>query len=133
MVVADDNRQVREAVVELLSPDFEIVGTATDGSAALKMVMLLSPEIVILDISMPILSGIEAAVELKKKGSNSKAVFLTVHQDPDFVKAALASGASGYVVKSQMASDLPAAIRVAIAGNFFISPSCAISDDLAGR
>ena len=133
VVVADDNEKVREAVVELLSPLFEVVGTAIDGSAACELVALLDPEIVVLDISMPVLSGIEAAVEMKKKGSNARAVFLTVHEDPDFVRAALTSGASGYVVKSHMAIDLPAAIRVAIDGNFFISPCCALSDDSAGH
>ena len=133
VVVADDNTKVRAAVVELLSPLFEIVGTAADGSAACELVMLLNPEIVVLDISMPILSGIEAAEELKRKGSGAKAVFLTVHDDPDFVRAALSSGASGYVVKSHMAVDLPAAIRVAIDGNFFISPCCALSDDPYGH
>ena len=72
IVVADDNRQVREMVVQLLAPDFEVIGTATDGSAAFEMVMLLNPEVVVLDISMPILSGIEAAAEMKKKGSKAK-------------------------------------------------------------
>ena len=132
MVVADDNKQVREMVLHLLSPQFEVIGTAADGAAAFEMVMLLKPEVVVMDISMPILSGIEAAAGIKKKGSKAKTVFLTVHEDPDFVRAALHSGASGYVVKSQMATDLNAAIRMAIEGNFFISPSCALSEDSLG-
>lgn len=115
-------------VVHLLTADFEVIGTAADGAAAFEMVMLLNPEIVVLDISMPILSGIDAAAAMKKSGSKAKTVFLTVHEDPDFVRAALTFGASGYVVKSQMATDLAAAIRVAIGGNFFISPCCALSE-----
>ncbi|MBC7898850.1 MAG: response regulator transcription factor [Saprospiraceae bacterium] len=130
VVVADDNKQVREKVVQLLQPRFELVGAAADGGAAFEMVMLLEPEIVILDISMPVMSGIEAAAKMKSKGSKTKTVFLTVHDDPDFVREALNLGASGYVVKSQMATDLSAAIRAAIEGYFFISPSCALSEDL---
>lgn len=120
-------------VLNLLTPHFEIVGTASDGAAAFEMVMLLDPEVVVLDISMPIMSGIEAAAGMKKKGSQAKTVFLTVHEDPDFVRAALTSGASAYVVKSQMATDLCAAIRIAVEGNFFISPCCGLSDDSLGH
>lgn len=120
-------------VVQLLTPDFEVIGTAADGSAAFEMVMLLNPEIVVLDISMPVLSGIEAAAEMKRKGSSAKAVFLTVHEDPDFVRAALSSGASGYVVKSQMATDLHTAIKMAADNEFFISPCCALTDGPLGN
>ena len=127
VVVADDNKQVRDKVVQLLRPNFEVIGTADDGSSACEAVFLLEPEVVVLDISMPVMSGIEAAVEMKKKGSDVKTVFLTVHDDPDFVRAALNVGASGYVVKSQMATDLTAAIAAAIDGHLFISPCCALT------
>lgn len=127
VVVADDNKQVRDKVVQLLRPNFEVIGTAEDGRAACEAVFLLEPEIIVLDISMPVMSGIEAAVEMKKKGSNVKTVFLTVHEDPDFVRAALGAGASGYVVKSQMATDLNAAMLAAIDGHLYISPSCALT------
>jgi len=126
VVVADDNKNVRDTVVRMLQQEFEVIGTATNGSAALEMTMFLAPEIVIVDISMPVISGIEAANEIRRKGSKAKLVFLTVHEDPDFVRAALKAGASGYVVKSQMATDLVVAIRAAVEGNFFISPSCAL-------
>ncbi len=72
---------------------------------------------------MPILNGIEAAHRLKQTGSRSKLVFLTMHEDPDFVRAALAEGALGYVAKSRLATDLPAAIHAALAGRLFVSPS----------
>ncbi len=129
MAVADDNKEVREMVLHLLTPNFDVVGTASDGAAAVEMVMLLDPEIIVMDISMPVMSGIEAAAGIKSKGSKAKTVFLTVHDDPDFVRAALKVGASGYVVKSQMATDLNTALRVAMEGNLFISPCCALSED----
>jgi DNA-binding NarL/FixJ family response regulator len=130
VVIADDNKQMRDKVVQLLQPDFEIVGTAADGNAAVEVVLLLQPEIVVLDISMPIRNGIEAAIEMKKKSSPSKTVFLTVHDDPDFVRAALNAGASAYVIKSQMAKDLTAAMLAVSEGRLFISPSCAITEGL---
>jgi DNA-binding NarL/FixJ family response regulator len=132
VVVADDNKQVREMVVKLLAPDYEVIGTAADGAAAFEMVLLLEPEVVVLDITMPIMSGIEASTQLGIRGSNARRVFLTVHEDPDFIRAALTSGASSYVVKSQMATDLFVAVRSALDGHFFISPCCAMSEEPSG-
>jgi DNA-binding NarL/FixJ family response regulator len=129
VVAADDNRQVRDKIVQLLKADFDVIGTAADGKAALELVMVLEPEVVVLDISMPVMSGIEAAAEITKRAYKTKIVFLTVHDDSDFVKAALGVGASGYVVKSQMATDLRAAIIAASEGKKFISSSCAVVED----
>jgi DNA-binding NarL/FixJ family response regulator len=83
----------------------------------------LQPDVIITDISMPILNGIEAAKQLKESGSPAKVVFLTVHSDPDFVRACLNAGASGYLVKLRMATDLLPAIREALAGRIFLSPT----------
>lgn len=127
MVVADDNKEVREKVVQLLQPDFDVIGTAGDGRSACEAVFLLKPDIVILDISMSVMSGIEAARKIKKKGAKTKTIFLTVHEDPDFVRVAMRTGACGYVVKSQMASDLLAAINSAVENKLFVSPSCTLS------
>lgn len=129
VVAADDNRQVREKIVQLLKVDFDVIGTAADGKAAFELVIVLEPEVVVLDISMPVMSGIEAAAEITKRNSKTKIVFLTVHDDSDFVKAALAVGASAYVVKSQMATDLRAAILAANEGKKFISSNCAVVED----
>jgi DNA-binding NarL/FixJ family response regulator len=126
VVVADDNKEIRDKVVQLLRPDFDVIGTALDGKSACEAVMLLEPDIVVLDISMAVLSGIEAAEKLKEKGSKTKTVFLTVHDDPDFVRAGLRTGASGYVVKSQMATDLLPAMKAAVRGQLFISPCCTL-------
>jgi DNA-binding NarL/FixJ family response regulator len=128
IVVADDNKQVRDTVVELLNPEFQVIGTASDGAAACEMVMALNPDVLVLDITMPGISGIETAARLKQNDANVKIIFLTVHKDPDYVAAALRSGASGYVVKSQLATDLTIALRSAMKGNVFISPSSAMSD-----
>ena len=84
----------------------------------------MKPDLCVVDISMPIICGIEAATKLKDSGSAAKIVFLTVHEDPDFLRAALETGALGYVVKSRMASELSGAIRGALAGRLFVSPCC---------
>jgi len=129
VVVADDNLQVREKVVQLLLPDFEVVGTHANGQAALEAVLILNPDIALLDISMPLMSGIEVAHELRTRESKTKVVFLTVHEDVDFVNAAFDAGASAYVVKSQMASDLFAAISAVERGGVFVSPMCAVNEN----
>jgi DNA-binding NarL/FixJ family response regulator len=122
LVVADDNKEVRDKVVQLLRADFDVIGTAGDGGSACEAVFLLEPDIVILDISMSVMSGIEAARKIKRKGAKTKAIFLTVHEDPDFVRVALRAGARGYVVKSHMASDLIAAINAALEDKLFVLP-----------
>ena len=132
IVVADDNLQVREKVVQLLLPDCDVVGTLANGQAALEAVLLLHPDIALLDISMPLMSGIEVANELKTRDSHTKVVFLTVHEDVDFVNAAFDAGASAYVVKSQMASDLHAAISTVEKGGVFVSPMCSVENDFNG-
>ncbi len=110
--------------MRLLEPEFEVVGTVGDGLAVLEAETRMKPDVCVLDISMPKMNGIEAAARLRKRGSAVKVVFLTVHEDPDFVRAALATDALGYVVKSRMASDLRSAIREALAERLFVSPSC---------
>ncbi len=114
---------MREKVARLLESEFDIIGAVTDGEALLKEAAELDPDIVILDITMPGLSGIEAARRLRETGSHAKIVFLTVHEDPDFIHEALTTGALGYVVKPRLASDLLAAMRAALEGRSFVSPS----------
>jgi DNA-binding NarL/FixJ family response regulator len=114
---------MRERVVRLLDPEFEVVGVVDNGKALLEAAARMQPDVVVADISMPILSGIESAQRLREAGSTAKIVFLTVHEDPDFLRAALAAGGAGYVVKSRLASDLRAAIKEALAGRLFVSPT----------
>ncbi len=128
MLLADDHTAMLDRVRRLLEKDYEVVGAVRDGQAALDAVEELDPDVLVLDISMPVLSGIEAATRLKQAGSKAKIVFLTVHDDPDFVREALAAGALGYVVKPRLASDLPMAVKEAIAGRSFVSPTVAVDD-----
>jgi DNA-binding NarL/FixJ family response regulator len=123
VLVADDNMPMLDAVVETLKPEFDVVGTVSDGHSLILAVELLGPDVLILDISMPILNGIDAARLLKESGTSAKIVFLTVHEDRDFVRDSLAAGALGYVIKPRFQTDLPMAIREAIAGRVFISPT----------
>ncbi len=93
----------------------------------------LQPDIMIIDISMPLLNGIEAARQLKQSGSEAKIIILTVHEDPDFVRAAVAAGVSGYVIKSRMATDLVSAVREVLKGRRFLSPSLPNNDPCAPK
>jgi DNA-binding NarL/FixJ family response regulator len=124
ILLADDHKDVREKIMQELEPEFEVVGAVGDGNTLLEAASQMKPDVCIVDISMPIMSGIEAAAQMKASGSTSKIVFLTVHEDPDFLRAALEAGAIGYVVKSRVASDLCPAIRGALAGLLFVSPCC---------
>ena len=129
ILLADDHKEIRDRAVRLLEPEFEVVGTVADGNALLKAAAQMKPDVCVIDISMPLLNGIEAAIKLRENGSKARIVFLTVNEDSDFVRAALRTGALGYVVKSRMASDLCAAINGAINGHLFVSPSCIFSAD----
>jgi DNA-binding NarL/FixJ family response regulator len=121
ILLADDHKAMRERVMHLLEDEFEILAAVEDGLAIVNAALKLKPDLCLLDISMPFLNGIEVANQLKRQGSTAKIIFLTIHEDPDFVQAALNTGASGYVVKSRIASDLLAAIRVVLAGSKFVS------------
>ncbi len=123
VLLADDHLMMREKVTRMLESEFDIIGAVTNGQALLKEATELDPDIVILDITMPGLSGIETARRLRETGSHAKIVFLTVHEDPDFIREALATGALGYVVKPRLASDLLVAMREALEGRSFVSPS----------
>lgn len=121
ILLADDHKDMREHVVQLLERDFEILGECSDGQTAVEAVSELKPDICLMDISMPVLNGIQAAHKLTANGSTAKIIFLTIHEDPDFVQAALKTGAKGYVIKRCLASDLPAAVNEVLAGRIFIS------------
>ena len=123
VLVADDHSAVLKSTVRLLSKNYDVVGTVSDGRALLEAAGAMEPDILVLDISMPLITGIEAARILKKTGSKAKVIFLTVHDDPDFVRAARDVGALGYVVKPRMIPDLPEAMRLAVEGKSFTSPS----------
>ena len=126
VLLADDHADFVAIAVRHLEPHFDVVQTVADGQALLDHAAQLGPDIVVLDISMPMLNGLEAARRLKATGSRATIVFLTIHTDPDYVRAALAAGALGYVIKSRLASDLLPSIREALAGRSFVSPSISL-------
>jgi len=121
VLLADDYRPLLESVMRVLRPEFEIVGEAQNGQALVEAALKLKPDVIVTDISMPILNGIEAAKRLREAGSTSKIVFLTVLSDPDSIVTCMATGALGYVIKARLATDLEPAIREAVAGRIFIS------------
>jgi DNA-binding NarL/FixJ family response regulator len=121
--LADDHQTMRERVVKLLATECDVVGTATDGRETIVSVTKLKPDVLVLDITMHDLSGIEVARRLKEDGVGLPIVFLTVHEDPEFAKEAIEIGALGYVIKPRMASDLMVAVMEAHAGRSFVSPS----------
>lgn len=121
ILLADDHQAVLERVRKLLQSLFEVVGAARTGREMISEALRLSPDVIVADISMPDLSGIEAAQELRKKGSAAKLVFLTIHASDEFVDACVAEGALGYVVKAHMKTDLIPAINAALSGRSFIS------------
>ncbi len=123
ILLADDHKEMRDRVARYLEVEFDVVEAVADGRTLLDAAARLNPDVCLLDISMPALNGIETAMQLKQRGSRAKVLFLTIHEDVDFLEAALRTGASGYVLKRRMASDLRPAIRDALAGKTFISSS----------
>ncbi len=122
VLLADDHEAMLERVAGLLRTECDVVGTVTDGQQALEAARELKPDVLVLDISMPVMNGIETAHRLQEAGNPARIVFLTVHDDADFAREALAAGALGYVIKSRITLDLMAAINEAHAGRTFVWP-----------
>ena len=123
VLLADDQEEILRTVALILGAEFDIVGCAKNGLRAVDLATRLSPDVLVLDISMPVVNGIEAACYLKELGSPARVIFLTVHSDPEFVEAALSAGALGYVLKPSLATDLVPAIWAVMQGRTFISLS----------
>jgi DNA-binding NarL/FixJ family response regulator len=122
VLLADDHPALLEATTALLKPVFDIVGTAIDGEKLVSEALRLCPDVIVADITMPILSGIEAAHRLHEVALSARFVFLTIHSEGQFVEACVAEGALGYVIKSHMKVHLIPAIRAALVGESYISP-----------
>ena len=123
VLLADDHHPVLNRVVSLLKERFEIVGSVSDGRALVREAERLQPDVIVLDVTMPVLTGIEAARELHEAGSKARLVFLTVHQSNAFVRECFAKGGLGYVTKSRMMTDLVPAINAALSNRQFVSPA----------
>lgn len=121
ILVAEDHKLMRERVVSLLKREFDVVEAVANGKALLEAAALLKPDVCVLDISMPLLNGIETVFQLKQSDSTAKVIFLTIHHDSDFIGAAFKSGVEGYVFKTRMAADLIVAVREVLAGRTFLS------------
>ena len=122
ILIADDHTLMVEGYRLMLEPEFEMVGTVEDGQALLSAAKSLKPDIIVLDISMPLLNGIDAAQQLSKSLPASKLIFVTMHADADYVAEAFRAGAAGYLLKRAAASELLTAIREVIKGRQYVSP-----------
>ena len=122
ILLADDHTMLLDAFQRLLEPRCEIVGTAGDGRALIRLAAITRPELIVLDVSMPKLNGIEAFRQLHRKMPEVKFIFLTVNEDPDLAAEVIRLGASGYLLKSSATSELFTAIEHALTGRTYITP-----------
>lgn len=138
IVIADDHTILREGLRALLSsdPDFEVVGEAEDGRSTIRCAKKLSPDLVLMDLSMPRMNGLEAIKDMKKENPDTKIVALTVHKTEEYVLATLRAGADGYVLKDAHHSELVLALKNVLKGKRYLSPGIAekvIEGYLEGR
>ena len=122
LLIADDHRLVADACKSLLEPEFQVVGVVTDGRTLLKVAATLSPDVIILDIAMPHLNGLDAGEQIKHKMPSVKLVFLTMNMAADVAAEAFRRGASAYVLKHSAAEELVTALRKVVQGESYLSP-----------
>lgn len=122
ILLADDHRMVAEGLRVLLETDYQLVGIVEDGRALIEAADRLMPDVVVADVSMPLLNGIEAVRQLKKRNKEIAVVFLTMHLDVAYAASAFEAGASGYVLKHSAPSKLLTAISSALKGRTYITP-----------
>jgi len=125
VLLADDHLLVAEGLKSLLSADFDLVGIVEDGRALVEAAQKLRPDVIVTDITMPHLNGIDAVAQLKKQDKNVRIVILTMHSEAAYARRAIEAGASGYVLKHSAPTELTAAIRATLDGNTYISPALA--------
>ena len=125
VLLADDHALVREGMHSILEPDCEVVGEAKDGRELVRAAIELRPDVIVADIAMPNLNGLEAIRQLQKENVSAKIIFLTMHAGVDFAVQAFRLGASGYLLKLDASEELLRAIKEALAGRLYITPSIA--------
>jgi DNA-binding NarL/FixJ family response regulator len=123
IIVADDNPAFLRELTSLLAAEFEVVATATDGNSALDLIRRYTPDLVVLDLVMPALNGIEVSRELAKSSSSPPVVICSVETDPEIVETARQAGALAYVFKLRVQKDLILAVKSALQGKPFVSPA----------
>jgi len=122
LLLADDHSLILEGFRHVIEPIHEVVGMVTDGRALVEATLRLRPDLIILDITMPLLNGIDAAREIKKRLPEVKLLFVTMHANPTYLQAALDVGATGYVLKSSAREEILTAIEKVLKGEFFVTP-----------
>jgi DNA-binding NarL/FixJ family response regulator len=124
IIIAEDHTILREGLRSLLSsdPELEIVGEAQDGQEAIRCVEKLKPNLVLMDLSMPRMNGLDAIKEIKKRSTETKILVLTVHKNEEYIVATLRAGADGYALKDSTHAELGIAIKNVLSGNHYISP-----------
>jgi len=123
VLLVDDNGEMLTDLRDELSAEFEIAGTADNGEEAIREVLRLDPDVIVLDVTMPVMNGLQVASSLRGMQRRTKILFLTIHEEPEYISAAFSVGACGYVTKRRLASDLALAIREVSVGRSFLSPS----------
>jgi DNA-binding NarL/FixJ family response regulator len=122
ILLADDHALVLEGFRRILEGPYELVGTVSEGRALVEAAKRLQPDIVILDVSMPMLNGIDAAAQIKRLSPKTKIIVVTMHADTDYVRYAFEAGATAYVLKRSAVDELEQAIRAVVAGHSYITP-----------
>jgi DNA-binding NarL/FixJ family response regulator len=125
VLLADDHQMLLDALKGVLEPRYQVVGTAKDGRALLEVAANLQPEVIVLDIAMPRLNGLDAARQLKQTVPKAKLIFMTMNEEPDLVGEAFRAGASGFLLKQAAAFELTEAIDKALKGGSYVTPSAA--------
>lgn len=123
ILIADDHSMVVDGLRALLEPEYEIVGAVNDGRSVLPEVQKLNPDVVVIDISMPLLNGIDCTRQLREAGCTAKILILTMHPDATLAQEALSAGASGYILKSSPGSELKGALAEVLLGRTYLSPA----------
>ena len=122
ILLADDHTLFLDGLRRLLEKDFDIVGTVTNGRDLLTEAARLLPEVILLDISMPLLNGFDAARQLKQSGVRAKLLFVTMHAGTDYMREAFRAGAAGYVLKHSAGAELVGAVQEVVRGNYYLTP-----------
>src|SRR5436190_18911717 len=125
ILIADDHPILAEGLRGLLEPEFEVVGVVADGRELVAAAKKHQPDVIVADVTMPSLNGIEAAVQLRDLGVKAKVVFLTMHRDVAYARRAMEAGALGFVLKHSVTGELVTAVREALRGNTYVTPQIA--------
>src|SRR6516225_9647242 len=123
ILLADDHTLVAEAFKRLLEPEFEVVGTVGDGRALLRAAGELKPDLVLVDLNMPLLNGLDASEQLKQTAPQIKIIVLTMNEDPEIAAETLSKWASGYLLKKSAGSELLRAVRDVLLGGKYVTPA----------